>query len=154
MSGAIVSGIGAALGFATLHYLHENILSPQGLGCLCPPLGAVAVLLFSMPGAPASQPKAVIGGHIVAGLVAYSVGQAQLPYPEAVSVAVTIVAMSLLKVTHPPAGAYAFLFANKGMGVKGIVAPGLIGAVILIVVQQVVKVLTGMVGGGGKKKKE
>ena len=105
MKDSIFSGLGAALGFGALHYVHDNVLAPRGYGCLCPPLGAVAVLLFCMPGAPASQPKAVIGGHIVAGIVAYAVGVSELPYPEALSVALTITVMSYFGVTHPPAGA-------------------------------------------------
>ena len=40
MSSAIISGIGAALGFAALHFVNDNVLSSQGIGCLCPPLGA------------------------------------------------------------------------------------------------------------------
>jgi CBS-domain-containing membrane protein len=84
---AILSGLGAGLGFAALHYAQDNILKDQDLTCLCPPLGAVAVLLFCMPNAPASQPKAVIGGHLVAGVVAYGVLQTGVAYPEAISVA-------------------------------------------------------------------
>ena len=66
-----------------------------------------------MPSAPASQPKAVIGGHVIAGIVAYSIVQAELPYAEALSVALTIFGMAATKMVHPPAGAYAFLFASK-----------------------------------------
>ena len=44
-----------------------------------------------------------------------------MPYPEAISVALSITAMSLLGVSHPPAGAYAFLFASKKMGPIGII---------------------------------
>merc|ERR1719273_223444 len=113
---AILAGLGAAISFAALHIVHDQILAPQGLSCLCPPLGAVAVLLFCLPGAPASQPKAVIGGHVVAGLIGYAVVESGVAYGEAVAVACTITAMSALGVVHPPAGAYAFLFVNKGMG--------------------------------------
>jgi CBS domain-containing membrane protein len=69
MTDAIIAGIGAALSFAALHIVHEQFLLPHGLSCLCPPLGAVAVLLFRLPNAPASQPKAVIGGHIISGII-------------------------------------------------------------------------------------
>ena len=138
---SIFSGLAAGLGFAALHFANDQYFKGQGLSCLCPPLGAVAVLLFCMPGAPASQPKAVIGGHLVGGLVAYAVVESGVKYPEAIAVALTIAIMSLLKVVHPPAGAYAFLFANKGMGYKGIYAPGLVGAIILLAVQQVTNVI-------------
>ena len=128
---SIVAGLGAAVGFAALQI--ANDYGP--LKCLCPPLGAVAVLLFCLPGAPASQPKAVIGAHIIAGIVGYGVVELGLPYGEAIAVVLTITAMSAAKMVHPPAGAYAFLFVNKGMGMTGILAPGLLGAVVLVATQ-------------------
>lgn len=151
---AIFAGIGAALSFAALHVVHDTFLAPQGLSCLCPPLGAVAVLLYCLPGAPASQPKAVIGGHLVAGLIGYAVVESKLPYGEAIAVALTISGMSFFKVVHPPAGAYAFLYVNKGMGWKGIFAPGLVGGIVLVVVQKIINGTIKPLLEGGKKKKE
>ena len=72
---SIIAGLGAAAGFAALHVANDYVLKEMGLGCLCPPLGAVAVLLFCLPGAPASQPKAVIGAHVIAGVIGYAVLQ-------------------------------------------------------------------------------
>mmetsp|Transcript_13586 Transcript_13586/g.31730 ORF Transcript_13586/g.31730 Transcript_13586/m.31730 type:complete len:153 (-) Transcript_13586:472-930(-) len=149
---AIFAGIGAAISFAALHTLHDSILAPQGLSCLCPPLGAVAVLLYCLPGAPASQPKAVIGGHLVSGLIGFAVVESKIAYGEAVAVACTITAMKLFKVVHPPAGAYAYLYVNKGMGWKGILAPGLVGGIILVGVQKIVNGTIKPVFEGKKKK--
>lgn len=149
---AVIAGVGALMGFAALHFANENLMKKNDLSCLCPPLGAVAVLLFCMPGAPASQPKAVIGGHLVAGCVAYAVVQSGVDYPEAISVALTISLMTALKVVHPPAGAYAFFFANKKMTEKGILAPGLAGAVILVGVQLVFNQIKKVVAGKKSKK--
>lgn len=144
---SIISGLGAATGFAALH-----LASQYGpYACLCPPLGAVAVLLFCMPGAPASQPKAVIGAHIIAGVIGYAVVESGLPYGEAVAVSLTIVAMSASKMVHPPAGAYAFLFVNKGMGLKGILAPGLLGASVLVATQIAFNATVKPLLGGKKK---
>jgi CBS-domain-containing membrane protein len=53
-------------------------------------------------------------------IVGYGVVESQIAYGEAVAVALTISAMTYFKVVHPPAGAYAFLYVNKGMGWKGI----------------------------------
>jgi CBS-domain-containing membrane protein len=147
MSEHIIPGLGAAFGFACLHLVDEHLLSSRGLSCLCPPLGAVAVLLFCMPNAPASQPKAVIGGHLVAGAVAFAVVGSGVQYPEAITVAVTIAAMSVLEVVHPPAGAYAFLFANKSMSAEGIIAPGLIGACVLVGAQILFNAIRDLISG-------
>ena len=147
---AVIAGLGAAAGFAALQL--ANDYGP--MGCLCPPLGAVAVLLFCLPGAPASQPKAVIGAHIIAGIVGYAVVESGLKqYGEAVAVVLTITLMSATKLVHPPAGAYAFLYVNKNMGVKGIVAPGLLGAVVLVATQLVFNSTLKPLLSGGKKKK-
>eukprot|EP00584_Thalassiosira_punctigera_P004772 CAMPEP_0172526690 /NCGR_PEP_ID=MMETSP1067-20121228/1544_1 /TAXON_ID=265564 ORGANISM="Thalassiosira punctigera, Strain Tpunct2005C2" /NCGR_SAMPLE_ID=MMETSP1067 /ASSEMBLY_ACC=CAM_ASM_000444 /LENGTH=148 /DNA_ID=CAMNT_0013310253 /DNA_START=44 /DNA_END=490 /DNA_ORIENTATION=- len=146
---SIVAGLGAACGFAALHLANDR----APVGFLCPPLGAVAVLLFCLPGAPASQPKAVVGAHVIAGLVGYGVVQSALPYGEAIAVVLTITAMSATRMVHPPAGAYAFLYVNKKMGPMGILAPGLAGSVVLVATQMAfnatVKPLL-----SGKKKKE
>lgn len=101
---SIIEVLGAATGFAALQTANEY----GPLCCLCPPLGAVAV----QPGAPASQPRAVIGAHAIAGLVGYGVVQSGLPHGEAVAVALTIATMSAAKMVHPPAGAYAFLYVS------------------------------------------
>ena len=149
---AIVAGLGAAISFAALHVVHDQILAPQGLSCLCPPLGAVAVLLFCLPSVPASQPKAVIGGHIVAGIVGYAVVEGGIAYGEAVAVALTITGMTFFGVVHPPAGAYAFLYVNKGMGWKGILAPGLVGGIVLVLVQKIINgTVKPMLSGKSKK---
>eukprot|EP01084_Bolivina_argentea_P150625 263026_1 len=138
---AIYRGIKAAVGFAAL-YMINPALKPAGMGCLCPPAGAVAVLLFCAPKAGASQPKAILGSHVIAGLVGYCVVSVGIPFSEAVAVVATIILMSLFGMVHPPAAAYAYLYAMKKMGPKGIVAPGLIGATILIGVQ---KILNGII---------
>ena len=151
---AIVAGIGAAISFAALHVVHDQILAPQGLSCLCPPLGAVAVLLFCLPSVPASQPKAVVGGHLVAGIVGLIVVESGIKYGEAVAVACTIAGMTFFKVVHPPAGAYAFLFVNKGMGWQGIFAPGLAGGIVLVCVQKIINdTIKPMLSGASKKVK-
>mmetsp|Transcript_37993 Transcript_37993/g.64952 ORF Transcript_37993/g.64952 Transcript_37993/m.64952 type:complete len:149 (+) Transcript_37993:104-550(+) len=145
---SITAGLGAACGFAALQLANDH----GPLGCLCPPLGAVAVLLFCLPGAPASQPRAVIGAHVIAGLVGYAVVESGLPYGEAVAVVMTITLMSAAKMVHPPAGAYAFLYVNKGMGVKGILAPGLYGAAVLVATQMVFNATLKPLLSGKKKK--
>jgi CBS-domain-containing membrane protein len=46
--------------------------------------------------------------------------------------------MTFFKVVHPPAGAYAFLYVNKGMGWKGIFFPGLVGGIVIVIVQKII----------------
>jgi CBS-domain-containing membrane protein len=84
---------------------------------------------------------------LVAGAVAFAVVGSGVQYPEAIAVAVTIAAMSVLDVVHPPAGAYAFLFANKSMSAEGIIAPGLIGACVLVGAQILFNAIRDLISG-------
>jgi CBS-domain-containing membrane protein len=70
--------------------------------------------------------------------IGYAVVESQIAYGEAVAVALTISAMTFFKVVHPPAGAYAFLYVNKGMGWKGIFFPGLVGGIVIVIVQKII----------------
>lgn len=150
VSTAVIAGISAFIGFLALNTAHKEFFTKHDLTCLCPPLGAVAVLLFSMPNAPASQPKAVVGGHILAGCISLAVLEylpkiiklKDVPFMEGmepgIAVALTITAMAIMGVTHPPAGAYAFFVTSQKLTAKAILAPGLAGALILVAVQQVI----------------
>lgn len=142
---ALAPALSAFTGFLALSVANKMIFVPNGLTCVCPPLGAVAVLLFSMPSAPASQPKAVIFGNLLAGLVSFAVLQATpvgVSWAAGLSVALTILMMGLFGVTHPPAGAYAYFYTTQKLAMSGIFAPGLAGAIILVTVQKLINKLT------------
>jgi len=133
--------ISSALGFVALEAADALLFKPAGYSCLCPPLAAVAVLLFCLPKAPASQPRNVLGGHLVATAVALAVSML-LPPAYAIAgktlvVAGSILAMSLTGTTHPPAAAFAYVFLATGMQPKNLLYPGFAGACILVAVQQV-----------------
>ena len=116
---AKVAGLGALLGFGALQQTQAALTYfGTGLGCLCPPLGAVAVLLFCLPNAPASQPRAVVVGHVASALAACAVVVAKPVLAHVVPAAigapglaavVSIVAMKAVDAVHPPGAAYAFL---------------------------------------------
>jgi hypothetical protein len=87
----------------------------------------------------------IISYHIIG----YAVVESQIAYGEAVAVALTISAMTYFKVVHPPAGAYAYLYVNKGMGWKGIFFPGLVGGIVIVIVQKIINgTIKPMLAGG------
>ena len=143
---ARVAGGGTLLGFGVLTQTNAALVAGgTGLGCLCPPLGAVAVLLFCLPTAPASQPRAVVVGHAVSSVAALCVVVAKPALTAIVpkvigapglAATLAVVAMKVVGAVHPPAAAYAFLFAMQGWGLKELLAPGLLGAGILVGVQK------------------
>lgn len=112
------AGVGALLGVAVagsgMLFLKKAGLT--GLPLLIPPIGASAVLVFAIPASPLAQPRAVIGGNLVAAFVGVTCALL-IPTPlaaAAVAVALAIATMSLLGCLHPPGGAVALGAALAG----------------------------------------
>lgn len=105
---ALLAGAGAALALAALGLLGQI----TGDLWLIAPFGASAVLIFAAPTAVLSQPANLIGGHLTGALIALAL-VALAPGHAGVAAAaagLTITAMVLMRIVHPPAGATA-LFA-------------------------------------------
>eukprot|EP00966_Prymnesium_polylepis_P036726 852332-Prymnesium_polylepis.1 len=62
--------------------------------------------------------------------------------------------MKITETTHPPAGAYAFLFVAQKMSVKNVLYPGFAGCCILVAVQQMMLFISAQLkpSDGDKKK--
>ncbi|MCG6145328.1 HPP family protein [Leptospira bandrabouensis] len=97
--------------------------------------GATAVLLFAVPEAPLSQPRNLIGGHLISATIAvilvaifgtnfFTIG---------FSVGLSIFVMYLTHTLHPPGGATALIGVIGGVGIDFIIFPVLIGVLILLV---------------------
>jgi len=92
--------------------------------------GATAVLLFGAPTLPFSQPRNVIGGHVVAalsGTVTHLLLGDMFMTP-AVSVGLALAGMQMTSTLHPPAGGTALLAAMSGQS-PFFVVPVFIGSV-------------------------
>jgi len=103
--------------------------------------GASAVLLFGAPSAPFSQPRNVIGGHVLSSLC--GVGTTQL-LADAVGVAVAgpvavataLVVMQLTRTVHPPAGGTALIAVHGSPAIDalgwGFGVPCAVGPSVLV----------------------
>ena len=93
----VTSGVLAFGGFGLLSSLH--LYGTEGVHLLQASLGATAVLIFGAPQAPASQPRAIILGHGMAGLIGVSiaglVGADVMPLAAAAPLAVSTTLMSM-----------------------------------------------------------
>lgn len=89
-----------------------------GLPWLVAPLGASAVLVFSVPASPLAQPWPVVGGNLVSGFVGIALGKlVGVPLLAAgFAVAGAIALMSLTRSLHPPGGACALFCALGATG--------------------------------------
>ncbi|HLF98673.1 MAG TPA: HPP family protein [Methylococcaceae bacterium] len=108
--------------------------------------GASAILLYGAPTVPYSQPRNVLGGHILSALVGVAVWQHQpgsLWLTGALAVSCSMAAMQITRTLHPPGGATA-LIAVAGdsrihdLGYLYALAPVGLGAAIMLLVALVV----------------
>lgn len=133
----IWSFIGAFIGVLFVSYIGlETEFFP-----LFAPFGASAVLLYGPVSAPFSQPRSLIGGHVLSALVGVIIfnllGAGFVTV--ALAVAIAVVIMKLTKTVHPPAGATALLGVTaSGGSFLWVLGPVLIGAVILLIVALIV----------------
>lgn len=103
---------GALIGIAVTGFVtHLAIPDAGALPLLIAPIGASAVLLFAVPASPLAQPRSVICGNVLSGLVgvtcALLIPNPMLAAPLAVALA--IIAMQATGCLHPPGGAVALL---------------------------------------------
>lgn len=105
-------------------------------------LGASAVIVFGAPDSPMARVRAVLGGHVLSGLVGVLCFVMLGDVPQlsgALAVAVSIFVMHVTRTMHAPGGATA-LIANigpdrvKALGFGYVVAPVLTGALVLVLV--------------------
>lgn len=135
LAGAFV-GI-SAIGYITFHF---------SLPLLLAPFGASAVLLFSAYDSPLAQPRSTVLGHALAAFIGGIVAVIHSAYFGnafasdsyvwiAASVAMSIAAMQFLRLTHPPAGATAFIAStavSSAQSLATFMAPVVAGAAILV----------------------
>ena len=106
--GYLSSAIGAAVGLVLTAWISHSLLA-QDIPWLIAPMGASAVLLFAAPSSPLAQPRAVIGGNLLASLcgVTCALWIQDTVLAVGCAVALAIVAMFFLRCLHPPSGAVA-----------------------------------------------
>lgn len=79
------------------------------------PFGALATLLYGLSAAPASQPRNVILGQLLALSISTGISRfdgLEIWMRQALATSLSVSAMSKLGVTHPPAGAAALIWAS------------------------------------------
>nr|WP_068429529.1 HPP family protein [Magnetospirillum sp. XM-1]CUW37749.1 conserved membrane protein of unknown function \ len=126
------AGLGVVLALSTVAMLDQVTGAPM----LAAPLGASAVLVFGMPDSPLSQPSSVIGSHLIATFIGLLFDHF-LPggwISMVLSVAVVMVVLAGLRLTHPPAGADPLVVMMTHPGWGFLFMPVLIGALTLVAV--------------------
>lgn len=128
---AIWSFISATLGILAISEITTLIGHPLLIGSF----GASAVLLFGATDSPLSQPRNLVGGHLVSATVAVIIVAlfGSTPLSMAIGVGLAIFVMNLTHTTHPPGGATALIGVQAAVGPGFILLPVLAGALILLI---------------------
>ena len=138
--------IGGFIGIAVLGYVHFNVPDRWDSFMLISAFGSSAVLVFGDRESPSSQPRSLIGGHVLSafvGVLAYKIFHDAPWLAASVGTATAIAVMKMTTTLHPPGGASA-LIAVIGtdrihdLGFLYVIAPVGLGALTLLLLALVV----------------
>jgi CBS-domain-containing membrane protein len=127
----VAAGLGAAIAIGVMEWL--SVASHYPLAII--PFATSIVLVIGSPEAEPAQPRALIGGHIVATLVGFAMLKLTGPqaWAAAAAVGVATLAMYVTGTFHPPAGINPLLVVSNNLPWSFFFAPVLAGAVLLTV---------------------
>jgi len=136
------SWVGAFLGISAVAYLNYNILDKSDMIMIIGSFGASAVLIYGAIKSPLAQPRNLVGGHVLSGVVgvaSYQLFHSQLWVAAAIAVATAIALMHATKTLHPPGGATALIAVIgsekiHNLGFLYSIIPAGLGAIIMLVV--------------------
>lgn len=125
----IAAGLGGAIAIGVMEWLSDIFVYPLAVI----PFATSIVLVLAMPEAAAAQPRALIGGHLLAtavGLAMVSLAGPQA-WAAAVAVGLAIWLMVLSDTLHPPAGIDPLLVVTANLSWPFLISPVLVGALML-----------------------
>lgn len=127
---ALWSCLSGACGVLAIVWVTELVGRPLLIGSF----GASAVLLFGVTESPLSQPRNLVGGHLISAAVAVAVVAlfGSSPITIALAVGLSMLLMHLTHTTHPPGGATALIGVQGAATASFIFVPVLAGALILL----------------------
>jgi len=128
---AVVAGaVGGVVAIAVMELLSARSMTPL----MTIPFATSIVLVMGAPEAEPAQPRALVGGHLIAALVGVVIVKLTGPSPWAAAVAVglAILAMHLTGTFHPPAGINPLLVVVNNFSWSYIAVPVACGSLLLL----------------------
>ncbi|MEO4052352.1 HPP family protein [Solibacillus sp. CAU 1738] len=128
---AFTAALGGFLSIGTLLLL----TSLTGAQWLMATLAGSCVLVFGAWNAPFSQPRNIIGGHLLTstiGIITYNTLGATT-FSISFAICISIFLMMMTKTVHPPAGANPLIILLNGYSWSYLITPVLIGSIIIVV---------------------
>ena len=144
------SWTGSFLGIGLCGVLSAAYFEPRDLSLLIGSFGASAVLIYGAIKSPLAQPRNLIGGHVLSGLVGAACWKVFGPtiwLSAGLAVSLAIVLMLATRTLHPPGGATALIAVIGGekihnLGFLYAFVPAGAGAVVLLLVALIVNNLS------------
>ena len=136
------SWVGSFLGILAIAYFHLDILKETDLSLIIGSFGASAVLIYGAVNSPLSQPRNLMGGHLLSafiGVSIYKIFPDYIIFGSALAVSISILAMQLTLTLHPPGGATALIavIGSKNiheLGYMYVLIPVFSASLILLVI--------------------
>ena len=127
--GYVVGAMGGALAIGLMELVSASAAYPL----MAVPFATSIVLVMGTPDADPAQPRALVGGHLLATFVGLLVVKAVGPSPWAAALAVGLAmgAMHWTRSFHPPAGIDPLVVVINNMSWGFLLAPVAVGAVLL-----------------------
>jgi CBS-domain-containing membrane protein len=124
-----VAGLGAAIAIGAMEWFSFAAHYPLAVI----PFATSIVLVIGAPDAEPAQPRALVGGHVVATIVGLAVLKLTGPHAWAAAMAVglAILAMELTGTFHPPAGIDPLVVVSNNLAWSYLAVPVLAGALLL-----------------------
>lgn len=146
----LCSFLGSFIGMGLIAFVQSKVVHTTDSFLMIGSFGASSVLIFAAVQSPLSQPRNLIGGHLLSAFIGVTISKL---LPEIIwlaaplSVSLSIVVMQMTKTLHPPGGATALLAVIgsekiKALGYFYIVSPVMIGVLILFLTAIVFNNLT------------
>jgi CBS-domain-containing membrane protein len=145
------SGLGALVGTGMCGLVSACYLEPRSLSLMLGSLGASAVLVYGVVASPFSQPRNVMGGHVISafiGVACHKVLGIDIWLTATIAVSLSVMAMLLTRTVHPPGGASAMTAVIGGktvydLGFLYVLVPVALGVAILLAVGLITNNLSG-----------
>ena len=142
--------VGSFIGIGGIAYFNSHHLVDSDTVYLIGSFGASSVLIYGNIQSPFSQPKNLVGGHLISAIIGVTI---HLIFPEiiwlsaALAVSISIVLMQITKTLHPPGGATALIAVIgsekiKHLGYWYVLSPVLVGVLTLLFVALIVNNIT------------
>ncbi len=135
----VISIVGAFIATLFASFFSSKILEAEDIPLILASTGASAILLFSLPFSPVSQPWNLVGGHLVSAVVGVSCYYL-VPHElvaSSLSIPFSMLFMHHLRCMHPPGGATAITAVIGGanvhaLGYAFVIIPVFINSIILL----------------------